>query len=106
MIRILRLLLLAALMLAPAGRTGMAQAAAAPAAAAGHCAGMPGHAPAPAGHEGMAVDCTIACAALAAMPEPFVALAPVATNPPPVAACFPDPNGIGPEAELRPPRFS
>jgi hypothetical protein len=106
MIRILRLLLLAALMLASAGRIGMAEAAAAPVAAAGHCADMPGHkpAPAPAGHEG--IDCMIACAALAAMPEPFVVTAPVAAEPLPIAACFSDPTGISPEAELRPPRFS
>ncbi|HVQ07522.1 MAG TPA: hypothetical protein VMS43_03720 [Allosphingosinicella sp.] len=108
MIRILRLLLLAALMLAPAGRIGMAEAAAAPAAASGHCADMPRHEPAraPASDERMAVDCMIACAALGALPAPFVAPASVAANPPPIAASFPDPTGISPEAEPRPPRSS
>ncbi|MEA3011646.1 MAG: hypothetical protein QOD42_191 [Sphingomonadales bacterium] len=106
MIRILRLLLLAALTLAPAGRIGMAQAAAAPAAASGHCADRPGHAPAPAGDKRMTIDCMIACAALAAMPALFVAPMPVAADPLPIAASFPDPTGIGPEAEPPPPRFS
>lgn len=105
MIRILRLLLLAALMLAPAGRIGMAEAAVPPAASS-HCADMPSHEPAPPGHEGMAVDCLIACAALAATPEPFVAPAPVATDPLPITVSLSDPAGICPEAELRPPRFS
>jgi hypothetical protein len=106
--RILHLLVLAGLVLAPLGRIGMARAASAPAASAGHCAAMPGHkpapAPAPAGHEGM--DCMIACAALAVMPAPFIAPAPVAAAPLPVAASFADRAGISPEAEPRPPRFS
>jgi hypothetical protein len=106
MIRILRLLLLAALMLAPAGRIGVAGAAAAPTAAPGHCADMPSHEPAPAGPEGMVVDCMIACAALAAMPASFAVPMPMATNPSPIAASFADLTGISPEAELRPPRFS
>src|SRR5689334_10471007 len=88
--RMLRLLLLAALLLAPVGRIGLAQAMAAPAdapsAMAGHCAEMP--APTPhRGHHGQApkqdderkaVDCMIACAAMAPAPAPFVAPRPVA----------------------------
>lgn len=115
----LRLLLLAALLLAPVGRIGIAQAMAAPAAAgatAGHCADMPAAAPAhhqgsrhqqsPAqDHEGMAVDCMIACAAMATAPEPFVAPAPgaVAT---PAATFLSSLTGIQPEADPPPPRFS
>ena len=107
------------MLLAPLGRTGMAQAMAVPATAgamAGHCAEMP--AAAPAHHQGtphhqapaqdgekMAVDCMIACAAMAAAPEPFVA-------PPPGAVALPvttflsSLTGIRPEADPPPPRFS
>ena len=115
----LRLLLLAAMFLAPIGRIGIAQAMAAPAATvsamAGHCADMPA---APAHHQsgprqesperkgdGMAVDCMTACAAMVAVPAPFFA-------PPPAAMTIlsapllPDLAGIQPEAEPPPPRFS
>jgi hypothetical protein len=115
----LRLLLLAALLLAPLGRIGMAQAMAMPASGAampGHCAGMPAAAPAHrqgAHHsntpqkpdERMAVDCMIACAAMAPAPAPIMA-------PPPVAAFVPGAilltslSGIRPEAEPPPPRRS
>ena len=114
----LRLLLLAAMLLAPLGRIGVAQAMAAPTGAsvmAGHCAEMPAapshhqgnhHQKAPAqDHEGMAVDCMIACAAMAAAPEPFVA-------PPPGAVALPAATflssltGIQPEADPPPPRIS
>lgn len=115
----LRLLLLAAMFLAPIGRIGIAQAMAAPAATGsamtGHCADMP---TAPAheqvGHhqkspersgEGVAVDCMTACAAMVAVPAPFFA-------PPPAAIAIlsvpllPDLAGIQPEADPPPPRFS
>src|SRR6476661_7280848 len=115
----LRLLLLAAMFLAPIGRLGIAQAMAAPAAmgnaTTGHCADMPA---APAPHqggphqksperngEGMAVDCMTACAAMVAVPAPFFA-------PPPAAMAIhsvpllPDLAGIQPEADPPPPRFS
>ncbi len=114
----LRLLLLAAMLLAPLGRIGIAQAMARPAAAgvmAGHCAEMPAGAPvhhpgshhqkAPAGNgEGMAVDCMIACAAMAAAPEPFVA--PPAAAALPILSFVPGLTGIRPEADPPPPRFS
>ena len=113
----LRLLLLAAMLLAPIGRLGIAQAMAAPGATggamAGHCADMPA-APAPSGHhqkspersgEGMAVDCMTACAAMVAVPAPFFA------PPPAVVAILSLPllsslTGIQPEADPPPPRFS
>lgn len=113
--RILRLLLLAVMLLAPLGRIGVAQAMAvpaeAPAAMAGHCADMPappaGHhrqAPAP-GDERKAVDCMIACAAMTTAPAPFVAPAPPAAALP-TAFLLSSPAGIRPEAEPPPPRFS
>jgi hypothetical protein len=114
----LRLLLLAAMLLAPIGRIGIAQAMAVPASGAmtGHCAGMPAAAPAhhrgdrhpgaPQKHdERMAVDCMIACAAMASAPALIVA-------PPPVAAALPGAiiltslTGIRPEADPPPPRRS
>jgi len=115
----LRLLLLAALLVAPVGRIGIAQAMAMPAASgvmAGHCAGMP--AASPAQHrdgrhskapqkqnERMAVDCMIACAAMATAPAPFVAPAPAAAALPatPFLASL---IGIRPEADPPPPRRS
>ena len=113
----LRLLLLAVMLLAPLGRIGVAQAMAAPAEApaamAGHCAGMP----APAGHggrhgdapqqgdEGKAVDCMIACAAMTETPAAFLAppLAPAAMAGAPLPVSL---TGIRPEADPPPPRFS
>ena len=115
----LRLLLLAALLLAPLGRIGIAQAMAAPAGAgpmAGHCAEMPAAAPAHhgSGHhqkapdrdgEAMAVDCMIACAAMAVAPDPFVAPPPGAVAVPSLSF-LPGLTGIRPEADPPPPRFS
>ena len=116
----LRLLLLAAMLLAPLGRIGIAQAMAAPAGApaamAGHCADMPAVSTAdqPAGHhqqgpqqddERMAVDCMIACAAMTSTPAAFFA-------PPPALSVMPGTflpvslTGIRPEAEPPPPRHS
>lgn len=110
-----RLLLLAAMLLAPLGRIGIAQAmampASAPAAMAGHCADMPAAAPAhhqngsQKDHEQMAVDCMVACAALAPAPAPFIAPAPLAATLP-GALLLSSLTGILPEAELPPPRFS
>ncbi|HYD14525.1 MAG TPA: hypothetical protein VEC11_16890 [Allosphingosinicella sp.] len=115
----LRFLLLAAMLLAPVGRIGIAQAMAmpanAPAAMAGHCADMP--AAAPAGHGGAhkqapqqdderkAVDCMIACAAMTTAPAPFVAPAPLAEAMP-GALQLSSLSGIRPEADPPPPRFS
>jgi hypothetical protein len=112
-------MLLAAMLLAPVGRIGIAQAMAAPAGApaimAGHCAGMPGAASAQQkGHhqqapqkddERMAVDCMIACAAMATGPAPFVAppRAPAAL----AGATLPSNlTGIRPGADPPPPRSS
>ena len=116
--RTLRLLLLAALLLAPVGRMGIAQAMArpadAPAAMAGHCADMPdtahhggnGHEQAPQpGGEGKAVDCMIACAAMTTAAAPFVAPAPLAETQPGTLVLF-SPAGIRPEADPPPPRRS
>jgi hypothetical protein len=106
----LRLLLLAAMLLAPVGRIGMAE-------AAGRCGGMP--AMAPVSHAGMqhrgapkqdnerqSVDCLIACAAIAALPTPMVAplslTRAAAPRPLPTFA----PRGLHPDAELPPPRLS
>ena len=110
-----RLLLLAAMLLAPVGRLGIAQAMAAPAAApaamTGHCADMPAAAPAhhqngpQKDHERMAVDCMVACAAMAPAPAPFIAPAPLA-DALPGALLLSSLIGILPEAELPPPRFS
>lgn len=110
----LRLLLLAAMLLAPLGRIGIAQAMAAPSAsgmAMAHCAGMPApaaghHRQAPARGEKMAVDCMTACAALAALPAPAIAppLPVRAAAPPPLPVAAP--RGLHPDAELPPPRLS
>jgi hypothetical protein len=115
----LRLLLLAAMLIAPLGRIGLAQAMAMPAASgamAGHCAEMAaatpvhrqdGHrqkAPARDG-EKMAVDCMIACAAMAPGPDLFVAPPPAAMTLP-AAAFLSSLTGIQPEADPPPPRFS
>jgi len=109
----LRLLLLAAMLLAPLGRVGVAQALAAPAAAGmtmAHCAGMPAapahhrKMPAPDG-EKMAVDCMIACAAMAPAPAPFV-VPPVAVVALPTTSFLQSLVGIHPEADPPPPRIS
>ena len=110
----LRLLLLAAMLLAPLGRIGVAQAMAAPAAtgmATAHCADMP--APAPGHHqkapapesERMGVDCMTACAAMTTAPAPFV-MPPPAAVAPPAASFLASLSGIQPEADPPPPRFS
>jgi hypothetical protein len=108
----LRLLLLAAMLVAPLGRIGVAQAMTAPASgmAMAHCAEMPApatahHQKAPAG-EKMAVDCMIACAAMAPPPPiPFVA-PPTAATALPAVSIPSSLDGIHPEADPPPPRFS
>jgi hypothetical protein len=110
----LRLLLLAAMLLAPLGRIGVAQAMAAPSATGimmAHCAGMP--APMPAHHrqapgpdsEKMAVDCMIACATMAPPPAPFITPPPAETALP-LVSFLSSLSGIQPEADPPPPRFS
>lgn len=103
----LRLLLLAALLVAPLGRIGMAEA------MTGHCGTMAAAAhhggdkrQAPAKQERMAVDCLTACAAIATLPAPVAA--------PPLRARALQPgalprtaqSGLHPDAELPPPRLS
>lgn len=104
----LRLLLLAVMLLAPMGRIGMAQA------MAGHCAETPSAAPAHhnGGHQQpaprdnksqAAIDCMIACAAMAPAPAPSVVPQARATAAPdtPLPASL---TGIRPEAATPPPR--
>jgi len=103
--RLVRIVILAALLLAPVGRIGIAQAMAAPphAAMASHCAGRP--LPDSNRHHRMAVDCMIACAAMAQVPatsfEP-----PIAVETAVAASPLPRLAGIRPEADPPPPRFA
>lgn len=103
--RLLPLLILAALVLAPFGRIGAAEAR--PIGhheamqMAGHCA----DGPAPADGNRMPIDCMIACAAMTGAAPPL----PMA---PPAGEAAPAPNalvhlaGVRPEAEPPPPRIS
>ena len=106
----LRLLLLAAMLLAPLGRIGMAQA------STGHCAEVPaatqhggGHhrtqpQQAPRDDKGQAaIDCMIACAAMAPAPAAIVA-PPADTIVLPGVPRLTSLTGILPEAETPPPR--
>lgn len=101
--RALQLLVLAALMLAPFGRIGLAEARAMPQMMAAHCGDRP--MPGPVKGHAMSVDCTIACAAMAP---------PAASGftPPPAAATVPAAApvsflaGVRPEADPPPPRLS
>jgi hypothetical protein len=105
--RLLPLLALVALLLAPFGRAAAAEAMAMPdtiaAAMAGHC----NDGPEPADHrsDGAAVDCLIACGVMtpaagpALVAEPPLRLVP-ATSPLPAI------SGLHPEADPPPPRFS
>jgi hypothetical protein len=101
--RLIQFLVLIALALAPFGRIGAAQAMAGhgPMAMTAHCAGqlMPG------GDKShpMAVDCMIACAAMAPAPASF-ALPPPTLAAAPVGLPLSLLSGIRPEAEPPPPR--
>ena len=107
MIRTLRLLLFAALLLAPLGRIGLAEAAGGTApAATGHCSERPAPRPKAPGHDGVMVDCAIACAAIAALPTPFAPPSQACGEAAPVAARLSDLVGILHAAELPPPRIS
>lgn len=103
--RLVQLFVLAALLLAPLGRIGIAQAMAAthPAAMAPHCAGQP-LPDADKSHK-MAVDCMIACAAMAPVPATLF-VPPIAVDATVVAAPLPRLAGIRPEADPPPPRFA
>jgi hypothetical protein len=99
------LLVFLALLAAPFGRMGMAEAAmpqhAAPMAMSGHCADMP--APEPGKPSKSAIDCMVACAAVAtesAVEIAFAALDPVALALRPLLSL----HGIQPEAADPPPR--
>lgn len=101
------LLVLLALLAAPFGRMGMAEAAmphhAAPMAMSGHCADMP--TPEPGKPAKAAIDCMIACAALAtesAAEMIYAALDPVVIAQRPLLSL----HGIQPEAADPPPRRS
>jgi hypothetical protein len=101
--RLVQLLVLAALVLAPFGRLGLAQATPhhAPMAMNAHCAGQP--MPDQGKSHRMAVDCMIACAAMAAAATPFM-------PPPPARRAVPSATpasllaGIRPQADPPPPR--
>jgi hypothetical protein len=97
------LFVLIALAIAPFGRIGASQANAghAPMAMTAHCAGQP----MPDGDKGhrTAVDCMIACAAMAPAPAPF-ALPPPALAAAPFGLKSTPLSGIRPEADPPPPR--
>jgi hypothetical protein len=98
--RLVQLLVLIALAAAPFGRIGASQAMTGHAMTA-HCAGQP----MPAGDKGhrMAVDCMIACAAMAPAPAPF-ALPPPLLASVPIGLPLSRLSGIRPEADPPPPR--
>lgn len=100
-------ILILALLLAPFGRMGAAEAQPMPRHAAmqapGHCGDQPQ--PANDSDQGAAIDCMIACAGLATAPEALEMLAKVAPALPRPAAA-PSRAGIRPEADPPPPRFA
>jgi hypothetical protein len=106
-VRLLRYLLLLALLLAPLGRMGVAEAKAA------HHSGMPmmaSHCPGQASpdgnkRDGMSVDCMMACAAMTPTPVAFL-VPPPALETPAIAFPLRMLAGIRPEAEPPPPRLS
>lgn len=101
--RALELLVAAAVMLAPFGRIGMAEAHAVPQMMAAHCGDQP--MPGPAKGHAVSVDCTIACAAMATAAAPGLAPPPAAATLL-VAAPTPFIAGVRPEADPPPPRLS
>ena len=102
--RALQLLLLAALIVAPFGRIGIAEAKSGPGMMTMHCAGQapPGDVRDPP----MSVDCLIACAAMA--PPADFAFAPPAPAAEATPAAMPASvlAGVRPGADPPPPRFS
>ena len=105
--RLLPILALA-LMLAPFGRMGLAEARATPdqvaLQTAGHCAEQPLPSGAP-DHERMGIDCMIACAAMHMAAQSFVAPLQIAPRTPEPAVQV-HLSSIRPEAEPPPPRRS
>jgi hypothetical protein len=104
--RLLPLLILAALALAPFGRIGAAEASSRHQSAMqmpGHCAGE--SAPADERDAGAGIDCMIACAGVASAAAPFLAPMPLA-EPVPHAPVPLTATGIRPEFEPPPPRLS
>lgn len=104
--RLVQLFVLAALVLTPFGRIGMAQAEAMPghgAMTAAHCAGQP--MPDTGKDRRMAVDCMIACAVMAPAAA-FTLAPPAAAHATPATMPNFMPTGIRPEAEPPPPRLS
>jgi hypothetical protein len=107
--RILHLLVLAGLVLAPFGRIGLAQAHAlamphgAPAAMAGHCPDAP--TPAPERDNSERIDCMTACSAMAPAAGLDLARPPACATAAAAAGAF-TLNGIRPGADPPPPRAS
>ena len=108
--RLLPLLTLLALLVAPFGRIAAAEAMMMPqppmAAMSGHCDDMP----APAQPRGdrthkASIDCLVACAAMATAEAVCVVETAAATSPP-ASFALPEFFGLHPEAEPPPPRFS
>ena len=103
---LVQLFVLAALVLAPFGRIGIAQAEAMPdhaAMAVAHCASQP--MPETGKDRRMAADCMIACAVMAPAAA-FTLAQPAATEAAPATMIPFLPAGIRPEADPPPPRFS
>ena len=105
--RLLPLLTLLALIVAPFGRVAAAEAMMTshqPAAMSGHCQDMP--APEPADRTGKSsIDCLVACAAISTA-ETFVLGAKAVAASPQDGLLLPVFAGLHPEAEPPPPRFS
>ena len=105
--RLLPLLTLLALLVAPFGRMAAAEAMTTPhhqaAAMPGHCDDMP--MPDQDGGDKVAIDCMIACAAVATATAPLLAfIAPMVATP--VGETLPLFTGRNPSADPPPPRFS
>lgn len=104
--RLVQIFVLAALLLAPFGRLGIARAMATPhppIAMTSHCAGQP--LPSQDRHHKMAVDCMIACAAMAHVPAALF-VPPIAVETAVAASLLPRLAGIRPEADPPPPRHA
>jgi len=105
--RLVPLLALLALLVAPFGRMAAAEAMAmphhAPAAMAGHCDDMP--APDEDGTGKAAVDCMTACAVMTPSEAPALTASPPVRSMP-ASFAVPGFSGLHPEADPPPPRFS